>query len=171
MSCGHSRRAGMACFNHWIPAFAGMTERAGVRNSAGMAEGLSGWQPTFSFSSSFRRRPESRKAGRGVKGRQGLSDSALGCCGCHSRSAGMACFNHWIPRPSFQTRLYHLHPCRRACAGMTEGEIPGFGGMTERAAAPIFSGMAKGLSGWRETYFDPRRHSGEGSPVSMQACS
>ena len=28
-------------------------------------------------------------------------------------------YNHWIPRPSFQTRLYHLHPCRRACAGMT----------------------------------------------------
>ena len=24
-------------------------------------------------------------------------------------------------RPSFQTRLYHLHPCRRACAGMTRG--------------------------------------------------
>ena len=21
----------------------------------------------------------------------------------------------------FQTRLYHLHPCRRACAGMTAG--------------------------------------------------
>ena len=21
----------------------------------------------------------------------------------------------------FQTRLYHLHPCRRACAGMTGG--------------------------------------------------
>ena len=29
----------------------------------------------------------------------------------------MDCVNHWIPRPSFQTRLYHLHPCRRACAG------------------------------------------------------
>ena len=37
----------------------------------------------------------------------------------------MSCLNHWIPRPSFQTRLYHLgrlfqtrlyhlHPCRRA---------------------------------------------------------
>ena len=25
----------------------------------------------------------------------------------HSSSAGMYCLNHWIPRPSFQTRLYH----------------------------------------------------------------
>ena len=44
---------------------------------------------------------------------------------CHSRTAGMDYYNHWIPRPSFQTRLYHLgrlfptrlyhlHPCRRA---------------------------------------------------------
>ena len=53
------------------------------------------------------RRLESRSGGRGVKGWQGLSDGALGCrCyGCHSRYAGMACFNHWIP----------------ACAGMTVG--------------------------------------------------
>ena len=28
---------------------------------------------------------------------------------CHSRTAGMDGLNHWIPRPSFQTRLYHLH--------------------------------------------------------------
>ena len=33
----------------------------------------------------------------------------------------MYCVNHWIPRPSFPTRLYHLHPCRRAFARMTEG--------------------------------------------------
>ena len=44
----------------------------------------------------------------------------------------MACLNHWIPAFAgmtagaefldrlFQTRLYHLHPCRRAFAGMTE---------------------------------------------------
>ena len=25
----------------------------------------------------------------------------------HARLAGMDCVNHWIPRPSFQTRLYH----------------------------------------------------------------
>ena len=28
VACGHSRKAGMTCFNHWIPAFAEMT--AGV---------------------------------------------------------------------------------------------------------------------------------------------
>ena len=53
----------------------------------------------------------------------------------HSRIAGMGLCD-WIPRPSFQTRLYHLggcsrrrsttyipvgvHPCRRAFAGMTD---------------------------------------------------
>ena len=36
--------------------------------------------------------------------------------------------NHWIPRPSFQTRLYHLHPCRRAFAGMTVGAAGNDGG-------------------------------------------
>ena len=44
----HSRFAGMDYVNHWIPAFAGMTEGAGVRNSVGMAEGLSGWRLTHS---------------------------------------------------------------------------------------------------------------------------
>ena len=32
--------------------------------------------------------------------------------------------NHWIPRPSFPTRLYHLHPCRRACAGRLRASCP-----------------------------------------------
>ena len=27
--------------------------------------------------------------------------------------AGVDCLNHWLPRPSFPTRLYRLHPCRR----------------------------------------------------------
>ena len=45
-SYGHSRCAGMACLNHWIPAFAGMTVGAVVRNSAEMAKGLSGWRRT-----------------------------------------------------------------------------------------------------------------------------
>ena len=46
--------------------------------------------------SSFQRRLEFRKAGRGVMGWQGLSDGAFDCRprDCHSRSAGMACFNH-----------------------------------------------------------------------------
>ena len=61
---------------------------------------------------------------RGVKGWQVLPDGALDThpCGCHSRSAGMDFLNHWIP----------------ACAGMTAG-----------AGVGIFSGMAKGLSGWQ----------------------
>ena len=36
----HSRYAGMTCLNHWIPAFAGMTDWAGVRNFPGIAKGL-----------------------------------------------------------------------------------------------------------------------------------
>ena len=87
--------------------------------------------------SSSQRRLESRKGGRRVKGWQGLSDGTLGCraCGCHSRYAGMTCFNHWIPA---------------------------FAGMTERAAVKNAAGMVKGLSGWRETHSYPRRHSSEG---------
>ena len=49
------------------------------------------------------------KRSRGVTEWQVLSDAALGDRprGCHSRYAGMACLNHWIP----------------ACAGMTESWI------------------------------------------------
>ena len=44
-ACGcHSRYTGMACLNHWIPACAGMTERAAIRHLPDMAEGLSGWR-------------------------------------------------------------------------------------------------------------------------------
>ena len=57
-------------------------------------------------------------------------------CG-HSRYAGMYWINHWIPRPAFQTRLYHLHPCRRACAGMTEEMDFGF----RRAVPGILGGL------------------------------
>ena len=44
----HSCFAGMDGLSHWIPAFAGMTEGAAVRHSAGIAKGLSGWQQTLS---------------------------------------------------------------------------------------------------------------------------
>ena len=43
-----------------------------------------------------------------VNGWQVLPHGALGCRFCgHSRSAGMTYTNYWIPRPSFQTPLYH----------------------------------------------------------------
>ena len=119
----HSRSAGMACFNHWIPAFAGMTVGAGGQELSRHGRGVIGMTTNLLRPpSSFQRRLESRKAGRGVKGWQVLPDGALGCraCSCHSRSAGMACFNHWIP----------------AFAGMTVG-------VEVRNSA----GMAKGLSG------------------------
>ena len=66
-----------------------------------------------------------------------LADGALGGhpLSCHSRCAGMDCLNHWIP----------------AFAGMTVGAVVG-----------IFSGMAKGLSGWRQTHSNPHRHSSAG---------
>ena len=90
----------------------GAEVREFVRNSKG-AVGMA--TNPFPPLSSFRRRPESRRAGRGVKGWQGLSDGTFGCRprDCHSRCAGMACFNYWIPRPSFPTRLYHLGGCSR----------------------------------------------------------
>ena len=65
----------------------------------------------FRTSLSFRRRPESRRVGREVKGWQVLSDGALSgrACDCHSRCAGMNSLNHWIP----------------AFAGMTANELLG----------------------------------------------
>ena len=85
-----------------------------------------------------RRRPESRRAGRDIRRIILLTFAGKPISG-HSRLAGMYAINHWIPRPSFQTRLYHpalagtppeegnwnhldglfptplyhLHPCRR----------------------------------------------------------
>ena len=140
-SCGHSRSAGMTCFNH--PACSRQVDSGLRRNDGG------GWgqkfvrnrngtvgmaRNAFPPPSSFQRRLESRRAGQRVKGWQGLSDGTFGhrACGCHSRYAGMTYFNHWIP----------------ACAGMTAG-------VEVRNSAEI----AKGLSGWRQTYFGPRRHS------------
>ena len=77
--------------NHWIPAFAGMTERAEVRNLARMAKGLSGWQQTCSLLVVIPAKAGIQEGkGAVMKGRQVLPDSALGChtC-CHSRKAGM----------------------------------------------------------------------------------
>ena len=44
----HSRSEGMGCLDHWIPACAGMTEGAVVRNLPEIAKGLSGSQQTYS---------------------------------------------------------------------------------------------------------------------------
>ena len=70
--------------------------------------------------------------------------------------AGMACLNHWIPRPSFQTRLYHLHPCRRAFAGMTAGGNSGL----RRAAMDLLGGLLP----------TPLYHLHPCRRASMQAC-
>ena len=43
----------------------------------------------------------------------------------------------------FPTPLYHLHPCRRAFAGMTVGEIPGFGKMTEGEIPGLAGGYGR----------------------------
>ena len=64
-----------------------------------IAKGLSGWRQTH-----FRPRRHSsagwnpgRRAGM-LKGWQVLSDGTFGCRSCgHSRCAGMAYVNHWIP--------------------------------------------------------------------------
>ena len=99
--CGcHSRFAGMACLNHWIPAFAGMTVGAAGQEFGRNGRGVIGMAINpFRPPSSFQRRLESRREGRGVKGWRILPDGAFGCrsCACHSRFSGMACVNHWIP--------------------------------------------------------------------------
>ena len=94
----HSRCAGMACFNHWIPACAGMTVWLRDRMLKTTKMSLLSW-------SSCQRKLESRKGGRGDEWLAGFTGWRVGDHppGCHSRCAGMACFNHWIP----------------ACAGMT----------------------------------------------------
>ena len=133
---------------------------------------ISGLQPPPSFPPlpSFRRRPESRRAGRSVRpiALVGLAGDNL--CG-RSRLAGMDCIDHWIPRPSFQTRLYHpalagappeeenwsrlgglfptplyhLHPCKRASMQASfrwndNGGIPACAGMTGRGGSPFSLG-------------------------------
>ena len=123
--------------------------------------------------SSFQRRLESRKA------RAGWLD-ALRLFPAHATQrielpfplCGNGLLNHWIPRPSFQTRLYHLgrlfqtrlyhlHPCRRASmqAGLRRNDGEG-GGWDVARHGPV--GMTEGLAGWRATLFSPRRHSSEG---------
>ena len=66
------RYARMACLNHWIPVFAGMTTGAAVWHLSGMAKGLSGWQVLPNSASGYR---------------------SYG----HPRFTGMACVPHWIP--------------------------------------------------------------------------
>ena len=138
----HSRAEGMDGLNHWIPAFAGMTTGAAVRHLSGMAKGLSRWRQTHSR---LRRHSSAgwnpgEGAGEYRDGR--VYRTPISSCRyyCHSRAAGMDGLNHWIP----------------ACAGMTAG-----------AAVRHLSGMAKGLSGWRQTHSDLRSYSSESSPTGL----
>ena len=108
--------AGIGCYNHWIPAFAGRLRGSSAACSrpacllqAGAAlprlespasmqacpyNDGEGWSQVFARHSkgavrmttnlfrppsSFRRRPESRKAVRGVNGWPGLPDGTFGC--------------------------------------------------------------------------------------------
>ena len=77
-----------------------MTDGAVVNSLPSIAKGSSGWRLTHSCPR--RHSSEGWNPGgeaRGVEGVTGFADGALGCrsCDCHSRSAGMACVNHWIP--------------------------------------------------------------------------
>ena len=94
----------------------------------------------------------------------GLWDDA----GCgHARLGGHGLLRHWIP----------------ACAGMTKRgsaetairQAPrlrlldsGFRRNDGRGCDRVLQGTAKGLSGWQQTHFSPRRHSSEGwNPVVL----
>ena len=87
----------------------------------------------------------------------------------------MACLNHWIPRPSFQTRLYHLgglfptrlyhlggsfqvplyhlHPCRRASmqAGLRRAATGILGGLFQ--TCPRQAGWPGGQDGLMQSFF------------------
>ena len=103
----HSRFAGIDGINHSIPACAGMTEglESGIRQRK-QRDYRNSELPVPS-SSSFRRRPESRRGGPDGEKIAGFTGwhARLRPRDCHSRFAGTARLNHWIP----------------ACAGMTEG--------------------------------------------------
>ena len=70
----HSRSAGMACFNHWIPAFACLPqagrndgECSGQEFARNSKEAVGIATNLFQFPSSFQRRLESRRGRRDVK--------------------------------------------------------------------------------------------------------
>ena len=144
----HSRAAGMDGLNHWIPACAGMTKGTAVRHLSGMAKGLSGWQQAHSRP--CRHSSEGWNPGREagmVKGWQVLPDGACGYRSCgHSRYAGMACLNHWIP----------------ACAGMTARGDSGL----HRASSAVCSRPACG----RQVPLYHGSAEFAERPASMQAC-
>ena len=124
-SCNcHSRRAGMYCINHWIPAFAGMTDlvvycRAFWFSTCSSASTPSSCLPRRHSSESWN--PGERR--RGVNGPPVLQEGALSCrlCDCHSRQTGMYYINHWIPRRPVPDAALPPTSCRRAFAGMTTG--------------------------------------------------
>ena len=128
----HSRLAGMYAINHWIPACAGMTG-GGLESGMGQEwqRGCQDGNPTALSSSSFRRRPESRKERPGGKGMAGLAR----CPHPVVTPVIIPATREWIIKPLdsglrrattgllgglFQTPLYRLHPCRRALSPHTE---------------------------------------------------
>ena len=137
--------------NHWIPAFAGMTEglKSGICQE--WQRGYRDGNPLFSSSSSFRRRPESRKRSQNTKWNPAYAcllqtDQSHTLRRSFPPEPGMYYINHWIPRrpvPDATTTTARLsspnalHPCRRACAC-----LPQAGRNDEGAAtAQFFRGL------------------------------
>ena len=114
-----------------------MTEGLRVRNSAGMAKGLSGWQPTFFLLVV-------------IPAKAGIQE---GGPGCQVDNAGDACRdNPWL---SFPLRGHGLSKpldssLRRAAPGfLPSRRIQDFLSINDgEAGVRNSAGMAKGLSGW-----------------------
>ena len=124
----HSRAAGMARINHWIPASAGMTEgwnRDFFGNGKGTVRVATCLFSPRRHSGEGRNprlqdvggRAASGTSGRGGRGRDVRRIKVSCRPSCHSRAAGIARINHWIP----------------AFAGMTEGWSRDFFGNSKGA--------------------------------------
>ena len=144
--CCHSRCAGMYCLNHWIPAFAGMTEELWPRICRAWQEDCRGSDRLFSV---FVVIP----AKAGIHAHRDVGDRAASAT---SRRGGSN-----SPRPSFQTRLYRLHPCRRPL----EGCPPGRGG---RAASGTSGRRLQGCTpAWMQVVERRREQAAEVVPIPL----
>ena len=133
----------MACFKHWIPACAGMTEglRSGIRQA---------WQRGYRDGDKPITTPVVIPAQAGIQEGRPRSEGVAGLIGWHVRLS--------LLQLSFPLRGNGL--CKPLDSGLRRND----GGVEVRNSA----GIAKGLSGWRQTYFDPLRHSGEGRNPRLQ---